>query len=182
MDDGCCEARRSWSGTAELCAQCIRSALANWKCTRDKRTRGCRAAMLHDFERTEIINHVKERTWILSWYAGDQLVQLMVMLNARCCQDTLVQFLRRIAIMSENQTMCSGDNRIWGEFFDWVTEGGDYLYESKLGSHYRIHTQALGEEWTGEDDDVKGCSRLEYRVESAKLHTRCAHWMRNSWN
>ena len=99
------------------CVCCIRSAPANWKCTRDKRTRGCRAAKLHDFERTEIINHVKERTWSLSWYAGDQLVQLMVMLNARCCQDTLVQFLRRIAIMSENQTMCGGDNRVWGEFF-----------------------------------------------------------------
>ena len=67
-------------------------------------------------------------------------------------------------------------------FFDWVTCGDDYLYEFKLRSHDRIHTQALGEERTGEDDDVKGCSRLEYRVESAKLFTRCAHWKRNSWN
>ena len=57
--------------------------------------------------RPEIINHVKERTWSLSWYCGDQLWQLMVMLSARCCRDTLVQFLRRIAIMSVDQTMCS---------------------------------------------------------------------------
>ena len=28
------------------------------------------------------IDHVKERTWILSWYSGDQLWQLM-MLNTR---------------------------------------------------------------------------------------------------
>ena len=54
--------------------------------------------------RNEIINHGKERTWSLSWYSGDQLEQVMEMLNARCGRDTLVQLLRRIAIMSENQT------------------------------------------------------------------------------
>ena len=32
--------------------------------------------------RAEIINYVKERTWSLSLYSGDQLGQLMVMLNA----------------------------------------------------------------------------------------------------
>ena len=33
-------------------------------------------------------------------------------------RDTLVQLLRRIAIMSENQTRYSGDNRVWSEFYD----------------------------------------------------------------
>ena len=75
------------------------------------------------------------------------------MLNARCGRDTLVQFLRRIAIISENETRC-GDYRVWCEFFDWVTGGDDYLYESKLWSHDRIHT-ALDQERTREDGDVK---------------------------
>ena len=108
--------------------------------------------------RTKIINHGKERTWSLSGYSGDQLWQvwqLMEMLNARYCRATLVQLLRRIAIMSENPAMSSGDDRVWGEFFDWVTGGDDYSYESKLWSHNRIHTQALGEEWTRDDGDVK---------------------------
>ena len=43
--------RHSWSGTAELCVCCIRSAPANWKCTRNKRTRGCVTAKRHDFEK-----------------------------------------------------------------------------------------------------------------------------------
>ena len=60
-----------------------------------------------------------------------------------------------IAIMSENQTRCSGDDRVWSEFFDWVTGGDDYLYGSKLLSHDRIHNEALGEEWTSEEGDVK---------------------------
>ena len=56
--------------------------------------------------------------------------------------------------MSENQTRCGGDDRVWGEFFDWVTGGDDHLYESKLWSHDRIH-MALDEERTREDGDVK---------------------------
>ena len=56
------------------------------------------------------------------------VVVLMEMLNAQYCRDTLVQLLRRIAIMSENQTKCSGDDRVWGEFFCWVTGGDDYSY------------------------------------------------------
>ena len=34
-----------------LCVCCVRSAPANWKCTCDKRTRGCMAAKRHDFEK-----------------------------------------------------------------------------------------------------------------------------------
>ena len=86
--------------------------------------------------RAEIIDHVKER------------------------QDSLVQFLRRIATMSEDQVKCIYNSRVCGEFFDWVTSCDDYLYESKLWSHDRIHTQALSEERTGEDGDVKSCSRI----------------------
>ena len=35
------------------------------------------------------------------------------------------------------------------------TGGDDYLYEFKLWSHDRVHKQALDEEWTSEDGDVK---------------------------
>ena len=50
------------------------------------------------------LNHlnVAERTWILSWYSGDQLRQLIVS-NTRSLCGKLVQFLRYIAIMSKNQ-------------------------------------------------------------------------------
>ena len=33
-----------------MCVCCIRSAPANWKCTRDKRTRGCTTAKWYHFE------------------------------------------------------------------------------------------------------------------------------------
>ena len=33
------------------CVCCIRSAPVNWKCTREKRTRGCTAAKRHDLEK-----------------------------------------------------------------------------------------------------------------------------------
>ena len=46
--------------------------------------------------------NVTERTWILSWYSGDQLRQLM-MSNTRSLCGKLVQFLRHVVIMSENQ-------------------------------------------------------------------------------
>ena len=46
--------------------------------------------------------NVTARTWILSWYSGDQLRQLM-MSNTRSLCGKLVQFLRHIVIMSENQ-------------------------------------------------------------------------------
>ena len=82
--------------------------------------------------RTEIINHAKERTESLSWYSGDQLGQLMGILKERYCQDTLVQLLRRIAIMIENRIRCSGDDRVRSEFFDLVTGCDCSLYEAKV--------------------------------------------------
>ena len=75
------------------------------------------------------------------------------MSHARCGRDTLVQLLRRIAIMSENQTRCSGDDSVWGEFFS-IGSHDDYLYEPKLWSHDRVH-MALDEERTREDGDVE---------------------------
>ena len=57
------------------------------------------------------------------------------MLSTRYCRDTLVQFLRRIAIMSEDRNMCNCEYRVDSEFFDWVTGGDDYLYESELWNH-----------------------------------------------
>ena len=55
--------------------------------------------------RADDIDHVKQRTWILSGYSGDQLWQLM-MLNTRSFCGKLVQFLRHIAPMSEDQVKC----------------------------------------------------------------------------
>ena len=81
-------------------------------------------------------------------------MQLIEMSNARYGRDALVQLLRRIAIMSENQTRCRGDDRVWGEFFGWVTGGDDYLYKSKHWSHDHIH-MLFDEERTREDGDVK---------------------------
>ena len=50
--------------------------------------------------RVEIINHVKERTWSLSWYSGDQLWQLMVMLNARYCRAAQVPCAAAIIVFA----------------------------------------------------------------------------------
>ena len=69
--------------------------------------------------RADDIDHVKERTWILSWYSGDQLWQLM-MLNTRSFCGKLVQFLRHIATMSEDQVKCIRNSRVCCEFSDWV--------------------------------------------------------------
>ena len=66
--------------------------------------------------RNEIVNHAKERTWSLSWHSGDQLWQLVEMLTARYGRETLVQLMLRISIKSKNQTVCSGDDRVWGKF------------------------------------------------------------------
>ena len=66
--------------------------------------------------RIKIINHAKEKTWSLSWYSGRHLGQLME-LNAQYDQDTLVQFLQHVTSTNENQTWCSCDDRVWGEFF-----------------------------------------------------------------
>ena len=76
------------------------------------------------------------------------------MLNAWYGRDTLLQKLQCIAIMSGNQTRCSGDDCVSGEFFGWVTGGDDYLCKSKLWGHDRIH-MALDEERTRKDGDVK---------------------------
>ena len=58
----------------------------------------------HDFEKSakrEIINHGKERTWILSRYSGDQLGQLM-MSNTR-------------------------SSRVVVRFSNWITGGDGHL-------------------------------------------------------
>ena len=75
--------------------------------------------------------------------------------DAQYGRDTLIQFLEHVASTNENQTRCSCDERVWGEFFDLGTGGDDYLCESKLWSHDRIHNQALDEEWTSENGDAK---------------------------
>ena len=59
--------------------------------------------------------------------------------NARYGRDTLVQFLQHVASTNENQAKCSCDDRVWVEFFELGTGGDDYLYESKLWSHDRVH-------------------------------------------
>ena len=51
--------------------------------------------------------------------------------------------------------MCSGDDRVSGELFDWISGGDDYFYESKLWSLDRIHTQVPSGERPREDGDAK---------------------------
>ena len=87
------------------------------KCFCDKRTRGWTNDKRHDFGKHARIDHEKERTGNLSWYSDDQLWQLMEISNTWYCRDALVQFLRG-AIMSENQTMCSGEDSVWSEVLD----------------------------------------------------------------
>ena len=136
---------------SQLCVCCIRSALANWKGTRDKRTRDCTAAKKRDFEKhAKRYHQPREREDVESLH---DILEISCA-SARYGRDTLVQLLRRIAIMSENQTRYGGDDRVWNEFFDWHSGGDDYSYESKLWSHDRIH-MALNEEWTRHDGDVK---------------------------
>ena len=81
-DDGCCVARRSWSGPALLC---VRSAPAtgNVHVTREPEVERQPRRMTLRSMRKDIINHAKERTWSLSWYSGDQLWQLIEMLSKR---------------------------------------------------------------------------------------------------
>ena len=119
--------------------------------------------------RAKSINHVKERTWSLSRYSGDQLWQLMMVMLAWFCRDSLEKVSRRIAIMSEDRNTCGYEYRVDSEFFG-CTVCDDCLYRSMLWSRDRIHTQALGEEWTKEDDDVKSFSLLkdwntEFKIE-----------------
>ena len=57
-----------------------------------------------------------ESTWILSWYSGSKLKQLMVS-NTRSLRRKLVQFLRYITIMSENL------NSVYPILVLWVSVG-----------------------------------------------------------
>ena len=52
--------------------------------------------------RIKIINHPNEKMWSFSRYSGDQLRQL-VKSNKQSLRGKLVQFLRHVTIMSENQ-------------------------------------------------------------------------------
>ena len=90
--------------------------------------------------------------------------------------------------MSENHTRCIGEDRVWSEFFDWVTGGDGYLYESRPWSHDRIHV-TLDEERTREDGDVKksACevfwpSRIGIPKLKQQSCIRVVHRRRNSWN
>ena len=76
--------------------------------------------------RADDIHHEKERTWILSWYSGDQLWQPM-MLDTRSFYGKL-----HIATMSEVQAKCICNSRVCCEFVGWVTGCDDFLYESRV--------------------------------------------------
>ena len=85
--------------------------------------------------RADDIDHVKERTWILSGYSGDQLWQLM-MWNTRSFCGKVVQLLRHIATMSEDQTQYICNSRGCCEFVSW----DDHLYDSRVAHEleYRV--------------------------------------------
>ena len=74
-------------------------------CVRSEVARQPRGMTLRSM-RNEIIHHLKvtkRETWILSWYSGDQMGQLM-MSNTRSWCGKLVQFLRHVASTNENPT------------------------------------------------------------------------------
>ena len=98
--------------------------------TREKAIEKQRRCMSPRTKQDDDLDHVNERTWVLSWYFGDQLSQLMV-LNTRSLCGKLAQFLRHIAIMSENQTNVCCNSRVCCGIVSWTASGDDYLYQSK---------------------------------------------------
>ena len=70
-----------------------------------------RSCMSSRTMQNDVLDHVNERTWILSWYSGDQLWQLMV-LNTRSLCGKLVQFLRHVASTNENPTDVCPQSRV----------------------------------------------------------------------
>ena len=85
--------------------------------------------------RAHDIDHVKERTWILSRYSGGQLLQLMMLNTRSFCEN-----LRHIATMSEDQAKCICNSRVCCEFVGWVTGCDDNLNESRVAHEleYRV--------------------------------------------
>ena len=86
-----------------------------------------------------IIDHVKERTWILSWYSGHQLppADVLMVLNTRSFCEKLVQLLRHVAIMSKDQVKCFCNSRVCCECVGWDTRCDDYLYESRVAHDWK---------------------------------------------
>ena len=84
----------------------------------------------------------------------------------------LTRYTGKVLAAVCNQAMCSGEDRVWSEFYDWVT-GGDYcLYETNLWNYDRTCIRALDEGRTREESDVKrvlvkfsDAHELEHRVE-----------------
>ena len=96
--------------------------------------------------RIKIINRPKEKMWSLSRYSGDQLRQLM-MSNKRSLCGKLVQFLRYIAIMNENQiNVCP--ILVLSSRFGWTTSGDDCWYQSKVASCSRTGMPSCKISWS----------------------------------
>ena len=84
--------------------------------------------------RAEIMNHVKER------------------------QGSLVQLLRRIATMSEDQVKCIYNSRVCGEFFSIGLQVA--MTTCTNPSSGVTIASTISEERTREDGDAKSCSRI----------------------
>ena len=111
------------------------------------------------------LDHVNERTWILSWYSGNQLWQLIV-LNTRSLCGSLVQFLRHIAIMSENQTNVCCNSRVCCGFVGWTASGDDCLYQSKVAICSRMGMPSWETESSAPREKLLGLSSGEPRLRS----------------
>ena len=75
--------------------------------------------------------------------------------------------------MSEDQVKCIYNSRICGEFFSiGLQVAMTTCTNPSSGVTNRIHTQALSEERTGEDGDVKSCSRVGIPSCDEKLRAR----------
>ena len=93
----------------------------------------------------DLVIEVKERTWILSKFSGDEPWEVVT--GTLYLLETLVQkLLRQIATMIENQIKWIRDSRVCCGLVAWVTGCDDCLFESSVTQNWKteLSVQALG--------------------------------------
>ena len=134
LDDGCCVAHHSWSGTAELCVCCIRSAFANWNCASDKKNSDCKAMELHESE-----SHARWWRRPREWEDVDSLMLFWKSAVAAdgvehggVCVGSWYSSCGTLPSWVRTQTKCICNSRFCCEFVGWVAGCDDYLCESRV--------------------------------------------------
>ena len=106
-----------------------------------------------------------------------------MMLNTQSFCGKVVQFLRHIATMSEDQVKCICSSRVYCECVEWVTGCDDYMYESRAAHEleYRVvitscapeiklvdlSSVSQAQQWYDECDAVRRCHGDD---ETARVH------------